>query len=244
MIKASQIILWIKKHVGDGYVYGTIGQTCTTALLKQCQSQYGASMGEGYYQSNGDYTKGRCGKWLNKWVCDCSGLIKSARKAIDGTWKDVSAQGTYDQCVKRGLINTMPLTPGCTVYIWSASKNRIGHVGMYIGAGQVIEARGVDYGVVITKLSGRAWTHWGLLNWLEYNLPTDNGKAVVGGDVDAGDATNPKRDDRMSYSDALEIIDGVIDIDVPYWTDRANIDKYFDDLIIKIAEKMKGDVLK
>lgn len=39
---------------------------------------------------------------------------------------------------------------------------------MYIGNGDVIEARGHAYGVVKTKLKDRAWTSWGKLPDLEY----------------------------------------------------------------------------
>lgn len=34
------------------------------------------------------------------------------------------------------------------------------HVGVYIGCRYVVDARGFDYGVCITKLSARLWTHW------------------------------------------------------------------------------------
>lgn len=43
-----------------------------------------------------------------------------------------------------------------------------GHVGIYVGNGEVIEARGHLYGVVKTKLKDRPWTDWGKLRWLEY----------------------------------------------------------------------------
>lgn len=206
-IRASELIKWCKSKVGLGYVYGAIGQTCTLALLKQLEKQYGAAMGNGYYQLNGDYTKGRCGKWWGKWVADCSGLIKAGRKALDGTWKDVSAQGTYDQCTKRGTIKDMSLIPGCTVYMYSTEKKRMGHVGIYIGAGLVVEARGADPGIVTTKLYERVWSYWGLLDWLDYDLPAEKPSTVIRAYIatkDAGDATNPKPDDKAPIMTAKE----------------------------------------
>lgn len=246
MIKTSQIIPWIKQHVGDGYVYGTVGQACTIMLLKDCQVRLGTSMGAGYYQLNGDYNKGRCAKWLGRWVCDCSGLIKAARKALSGVWQDVSAQGTYDQCKARGTIGSMPLTPGCTVYMYSADKKRMGHVGMYIGNGQVVEARGVDYGVVVTKLSERAWTHWGLLEWLDYDLPADTGKPVVGTQKDAGDATTPKPDDYLPLIESVKIIDERINIDEVLWSgnDRERKLEFIDLLLRKIATAWQKEGIK
>lgn len=204
MLKASVFIPWLKKHEGDAYVYGAApGQKITVALLKVLDSRWGvngqwpAGLSENYFHLNGDYTRGRCGKWLGKWGSDCSGLIKTGRKELTGVWKDVSAQGTYDQCSKRGTIDTIPLIPGCAVYMYSDSKKRMSHVGTYIGNGKVLEARGVDYGIVITKLSERKWTHWGLLDWLDYDLHQENGAAKVGGSGDAGDASTRKPGDQI-----------------------------------------------
>lgn len=199
-LKASVMIAELRKHVGDGYVYGAVGQECTLALLQAKQRQYGTAMGNGYYQLNGDYNKGDCARWLGMWVADCSGLIKAMRKQLSGVWRDVSAQGTYDQCPvsQRGKIGTMPKVPGCTVYVWDAGKGRMGHVGMYIGGGLVIEARGVKYGVVITKLAGRAWTHWGMLDYLDHDLPQEGGQDApvpVTPETDHGDNTTSKSDD-------------------------------------------------
>lgn len=220
MIKSSELIKWCKSKVGCGYVYGTAGEICTAALLKSLNSlwgpggKYDAKLGDGYYSLKGDYTKGRCAKWIGKWVTDCSGLIKAGRKALGGGYADVSAQGTYNQCTKRGVIKDMPLIPGCTVYMYSATKKRMGHVGIYIGNNLVVEARGADYGVVTTKLSDRAWTHWGLLDWLEYDLADENKKAVVGTQTDAGDSTNAKPDDTVTvkeFQDAFGLdTDGVV----------------------------------
>lgn len=197
-LNASTLIAWLKAHVGDGYVYGTVGQICTVSLLTQKQRQYGKTMGNGYYQLNGDYSKGLCARWLSDWVADCSGLIKAGRRDLTGTYKDVSAEGTYQQCSKKGKIGTMPLIPGCTVYMWSASERRMGHVGMYIGGGWVIEARGVRYGVVKTPLIKRLWGYWGLLDWLSLDLPQEGGSPVPAPDAQGGgsDSAGPMPDDK------------------------------------------------
>lgn len=47
-----------------------------------------------------------------------------------------------------------------------------GHVGVYIGNGKVVEARGHDYGVVETNLVDRGWTQWGKCPYIEYNPET------------------------------------------------------------------------
>lgn len=43
-----------------------------------------------------------------------------------------------------------------------------GHIGVYIGNGKVIEAKGHRYGVVETTFRGRGWTHWGYCPWITY----------------------------------------------------------------------------
>ncbi len=44
----------------------------------------------------------------------------------------------------------------------------LGHVGVYVGNGKVIEARGHKYGVVETNLVDRGWKQWGKLDWIDY----------------------------------------------------------------------------
>ena len=59
-----------------------------------------------------------------------------------------------------------PLKPGTAVYKFNASEG-YHHVGLYIGEGVVIEAKGTAYGVVKSKI-GSGWTHWGELKGVDY----------------------------------------------------------------------------
>ena len=59
----------------------------------------------------------------------------------------------------------MPELPGALVFM-------SGHVGVYIGDGYVVEARGHNYGVVKTKLSARAWKTWGKHPLIDYGSGT------------------------------------------------------------------------
>lgn len=73
--------------------------------------------------------------------------------------KDVS--GMLKNCTEQGDMSTFPNIAGVLVFM-------NGHVGVYIGNGKVIEAKGHAYGVVETNLIGRGWTKWGKLDWIKY----------------------------------------------------------------------------
>ena len=66
-----------------------------------------------------------------------------------------------NRCVTKGLIAKMPEIPGILVFM-------DGHVGVYIGNGYVIEARGHVFGVVKTALKDRPWKNWGYCPYIIY----------------------------------------------------------------------------
>lgn len=70
---------------------------------------------------------------------------------------DRSADGMFswlkNKKCKHGKIASLPDVPGILLFM-------SGHVGVYIGGGYAIEARGFNYGVVKTKVSGRGWKNW------------------------------------------------------------------------------------
>ena len=101
-------------------------------------------------------------KWLGKRVCDCIGLIKSyawynadSGGIVAGSngFTDCGANSIWSSVTESGQISNMPDTPGLAVWM-------DGHIGVYIGNGEVIEAQGTAYGVVKTELNGRGWTKW------------------------------------------------------------------------------------
>lgn len=144
-----------------GYVWGTFGQILTRTSLQQKINQYPSQVGsyKGFIEQN----------WLNKRVADCVGLIKSYYwwdgnnpKYVGST--DVNANMMYAQAKEKGLIATIPEIPGLCVY-------KSGHIGIYIGGGQVIEARSTSRGVIQSPLRGTgsvAWTHWLKCPYIEY----------------------------------------------------------------------------
>lgn len=92
---------------------------------------------------------------------DCSGLIQACINANGNPGWDDTADGLLRRCV---AITKAQLQPGDFVFEWNGTKS--GHVGVYVGNGKVIEARGRDYGVVETSLDNRNWKKYGRPDWL------------------------------------------------------------------------------
>ena len=148
---------------GWGYVWGTYGNVLTESLLAYKVSQYPDGVGnhENFIRAH----------WLGGRTTDCVGLIKGyswlspETMTIDyGThgMPDIGANQMYYTARESGPISTMPDIPGLAVW-------HEGHIGVYIGGGQVIEAKGTKNGVVKTELAKRNWTHWLKIPYINYN---------------------------------------------------------------------------
>ena len=146
-------------QLGRPYWWGCFGQRADGALYAQKKKQY-----PGYYTA-ADFP----GQYGQK-VHDCVGLIKGYLwcDSPDGypqynAAQDVAVEGLYRKCSRKGSITTLPETPGVCVFMAN-----MGHVGVYIGNGEVVEAMGHAYGVVKTKVAGRGWAYWGMPEWIDY----------------------------------------------------------------------------
>ena len=154
-------------NAGARYWFGCFGQRASSSLWKvkkqQYPSQYKSSKDK---QIKKDIEEGRI-------VTDCSGLIKGFMMTRDNGQivytpsYDLGANGYYNKAPEKGTIKTMPDIPGLAVW-------KEGHIGVYVGNGEVIEARGFDYGVQKYKLSDRPYKYWLKVPGLEYvssNIP-------------------------------------------------------------------------
>ena len=146
-----------------GYVWGTFGQVLTTRLFNEKMIQYPRELG--------GYKDFIVAKWLNKRTADCIGLIKSyiwwnGSNPSYTPSTDVSANGMYKIAIEKGPIESMPNIPG--LCLW-----KDGHIGVYIGDDQVIEAHGTKFGVLQTPLKGNGsspWTHWLKCPFITYEV--------------------------------------------------------------------------
>lgn len=170
------LVIWAKTALNErwGYVWGTFGQVLTSGLLAAKVEQYPDAVG-GYY----DFI---VANWLGNRTADCIGLIKGYSWLDDVTHEtvygsngmpDIGADQMYEAAIEKGPISTIPEIPGLAVW-------KPGHIGIYIGNGQVIEAAGTRIGVIQSSLYNGTFTHWlkiPYINYIEENdeeIPDDD----------------------------------------------------------------------
>ena len=153
---STDLVLWAENAAdkGWGYVYGTYGTVLSESMLTAKMEQYPDEVAtkEQFIRDT----------WLGKRTADCVGLIKgygwfntvSQDTEIGANgMQDLSANGMYDAATVKGEISTIPETPGLAVW-------KDGHIGIYIGDGNVVEAYGTERGVIRSALADGGWTHW------------------------------------------------------------------------------------
>lgn len=157
------LVAHVRKYAGvANYWFGTYGQIATNTLWASKAKQYPSHYSDkrkAFMKERGD---------IGKPVCDCAGLIKwylmmnKEGFPPDYTSKyDISADGFYNHAIEKGTIDTIPEIIGLAVW-------RKGHIGVYIGNGKVVEAKGFDYGVVISRLEKTTFTHWLKIPYIAY----------------------------------------------------------------------------
>ena len=150
------LVEYAQAQLGKPYWYGTYGNEASKSLYEKKKKQYPA------------YYKWEYAGEKNIKVFDCIGLIKGYlwsetpnSKPVYNAAQDKSANGMRAACKVKGTMTTFPATIGTLVFFE-------GHVGIYEGNGNVIEAMGHAFGVVRTKLSARPWKWWGYCPYITY----------------------------------------------------------------------------
>lgn len=143
------------------YLFGTTGQIVTEEILNErYDNHYNKKMSRKQYDA---YTNG----WVRRKarVFDCQGLLDYF------AGDNVTADYCYKNwCTEKGEITdevkaylATPNALGCAVFEEKdGKKNHVGFiVGNLNGDPLIVEARGIAYGVCMTRLSEREFTYWG-----------------------------------------------------------------------------------
>ena len=148
------------------YLYGTVRTKTTPSRIKE--------RWENYYSSHGwakaSYDNATAGMQPDDYATDCQGLLDAYLTYVQGEKTDVNADYNYRKwCTGKGKTSEIerPYELGEAVFM-ANSSGKMKHIGWICGLdvdGEplVVEARGLNYGVVITRLEDRAWTHRGLM---------------------------------------------------------------------------------
>ena len=160
-----ELVDYCKAQLGNPYWFGTYGQIGNIAVWTAKSKQY-----PNYY-SDARKQKAKARGDFGCKVHDCAGLIKGYTMLKEGlpytsptdyvSRLDLSADAMYSQASEKGDISTIPEIIGLGVH-------RKGHIGVYIGNGKVIEAKGFDYGVITSDLKGSTFKHWLKIPHIEY----------------------------------------------------------------------------
>ena len=187
MVSAADFIkeCYIPLNEGWGYIYGQWGAIWTAEKQAKATREMTVKYGS---------------KWIGKHVTDCSGLL---RWALDQLGEKIVHHARYqytDYSKPKGkLVNGLredgtPPLPGTAVFL-QGNQDKIHHVGVYVGNGVCIEAKGTIYGVVTSELSH--WDHWGMLKMVDYtDAEKLEGQDFTPAPVDTvlkAEATNPGR---------------------------------------------------
>ena len=148
------------------YLYGTVRTKTTQSRIAERWKNYYSSHG----WSKESYNNATAKMQPDDYATDCQGLLDAYMTYVQGEKTDVNADYNYRKwCTGKGKTSEIerPYELGEAVFM-ANSGGKMKHIGWICGLdvdGEplVVEARGLSYGVVVTRLEDRPWTHRGLM---------------------------------------------------------------------------------
>lgn len=178
---AGEHAAWLRRQaeLKRPYWYGVYHLPCTEKLLEKKKRQYPE------YYSEKRMPRYRADIAAGQIAGDCvnaaiKGAVWGELDKREPVYKshgcpDRSADGMFSFCREAGMewgaMDSMPDEAGIAVRM-------AGHVGVYVGGGEVVEWRGFSHGCVLTKLKERKWLHWYRLPWTEYEAQQEEREPV------------------------------------------------------------------
>lgn len=146
------------------YLFGSHGHKTTLDFIEyRWREYYIKRMSRAQYEA---YTSG----WQpTDTATDCQGLLDAWLTHEQNSPTDINADLNYRSwCTDKGKIAEIsrPFVIGEAVFHWNGTQmTHIGWICGFMPGGDplIVEARGIAYGVVVTRLSGRNFTHRGLM---------------------------------------------------------------------------------
>lgn len=147
------------------YLFGSVRVQTTPATLARYRQAY---VNRGW--AGADFDAAVAGWRSTDYATDCQGLLDSYLTYVCNDKTDINADMNYRLwCNAKGLIDdiTRDYVIGEAVFV-SNKNGKMTHVGWICGFDSdgtplVVEARGLRYGVVVTRLDNRPWTHRGIM---------------------------------------------------------------------------------
>lgn len=149
-----------------GYIYGASakGLVWTAVNQKALVEKYNRT-GNSDLELSAKYGS----KWIGHVVYDCSGLTSGKADELGLKYHHGSNSSWLYDCQAKGEITSgIKLPVGAWVY--TGTLNKHGHIGIYVGDGKTLEAKGTKDGVVLSSLSLKKWTYWGLGKGIEFEF--------------------------------------------------------------------------
>ena len=209
-MKASVFISWLLYCLENswGYIWGKCGILWTQARQNALVAKYNSDP-----DKYSDYKMGALygARWIGHYVADCANLLRwcAKKSGDDGVHSGSNLIWQCDLSAKGALHNGQrtdggELKPGTFVFT-GESYDKHGHVGCYIGNGEVVEDEGTKKGVIKSKITDKTstgadrWAWWGErkgmdfdVNEGEYILPAED--AEKPGETAPSAPSNPADD--------------------------------------------------
>lgn len=168
MTREERVRAFALSRVGSPYVYGACGSPCTPSELKQRIRQYprfeALISGPCPRLQNKAEDCASCPR-SGKQLYDCAQLVRAAFQIISVPLPSgASSQWRCGQWAYKGPLEATAFRSLCVLFRADAPGSRypMAHVGLSLGDGRVVDARGHRDGVLLSAKGDYPWTHYAL----------------------------------------------------------------------------------
>ncbi len=139
MATRKGLIDFVHSKICTPYVYGAKGKVLTKAQIQKWAQLYPNIYTDAYIA--------KAMKYIGQECTDCSGLISWYTGILRGSYE------YYETAVEKKPVAKLDET----MTGWALWKP--GHIGIYVGDGWCVEAKGIDYGTISSRVSNTAWKY-------------------------------------------------------------------------------------